>query len=422
METPLKLPSSHRLYPRLIDLSLGRIGDLLATLGDPQLRLPPIIHFAGTNGKGSTLAFLQGILQADGKRVHAYSSPHLIDFNERFVVAGRVASDELLAKPSKLLENCPNNVTFFEAATAAAFLLFAEHRADYTLLETGLGGRFDATNVIPTPQAAVITPISVDHTEYLGKSLSAIAAEKAGIIKPGGTVVVAEQEAEVMDGLLPALEAAKPLIHGEHWRLDGDCYRRRGLSLPLKPSLMGVHQYMNAATAAAVADLVLNVPTAAITKGIATARWPGRLQRLANWRKDDRWELWVDGAHNQAAARALVASLRQWRPKPTHLIVAMTGGRNAEDFLSAFAPLKPSLTAVTVPSVNCLNPSEITAAARRLGFKADTATSVGEALTEIAVDSPLRVMICGSLYLVGAALQEVAQSPRAASAQARNSA
>ena len=420
METPLRLPSSHRLYPRLIDLSLGRISGLLSALGEPQLRLPPTIHLAGTNGKGSTLAFLRSILEAHGKRVHAYTSPHLVSFNERFVVASEPASDEQLAKPSRLLANCSNNVTFFEAATAAAFLLFAERPADYTLLETGLGGRFDATNVVPKPLAAVITPISVDHTEHLGTGLSSIASEKAGIIKPGSKVVVAKQRAEALRGLRPALADADAFIYGRDWRLLGNHYRRPGLGIRLRPSLMGVHQYMNAAVAAAVADSVLKLPPSVIAEGITTAEWPGRLQRLAA-EKNDLRELWVDGAHNQAAAQALAASLQEWEEKKTHLIVAMTGGRKSEDFLSAFRPLKPEIWAVAVPSVNCLEPREIAEAARSLGFKGRVAASVSAALSGIPAHAPSRVVICGSLYLVGSVLQEAAQA-KAASAQARSSA
>ncbi len=417
MKSSLTLPSSHRPYPRLIDLSLRRIKTLLSRLGNPHLGLPPTVHLAGTNGKGSTLAFLASILEAEGKRVHAYTSPHLIRFNERFLLGGKTATDEQLAKPSRLLAKCPGDVTFFEAATALAFLLFAEEAADFVLLETGLGGRFDATNVIPAPKAAVITPIAVDHTEYLGKNLSSIAAEKAGIIKPGGRVVIAPQSEAVLETLASALrqKRAEAFICGRDWWLEGGRYRRKGLEIILNPSLHGAHQYVNAACAAAVADWALGMPPQAIAEGIASARWPGRLQPLTPPGRNGVvpiWELWADGAHNRAAAEALSASLRGWDKKKTHLIVAMTGGRNPTDFLRPFSSLRPEVWGVGIPSVDCLTPKEVVTAARGLGFRGRVASSIFEPLASIPVDSVARVVICGSLYLVGEALRGLSRNGR----------
>ena len=425
MDKHLKLPKSHRSYPRLIDLSLERMKSLMTQLGEPQNRIPPIIHFVGTNGKGSTLAFLRSILEQDRKVVHCYTSPHLVEFKERFLVAGSLATDSQIAREAKLLGEA--RLTFFEAATAVAFLLFARHRADYTLLETGLGGRFDATNVIAPPKVAVITPISVDHTKHLGLRVSSIAFEKAGIIKRGSKVVVARQSAAA-SGVLKrkiAEQGCQGAIYGKDWRLKNCCYTRKGLVLRLNPSLKGIHQYMNAATAAAVADLVLGITPQTIADGIATAHWQGRMERISLAHSNslgdnsdhtsshtssdalegdsNRPSLWLDGAHNEAGVKSLAATLALWQPKPTTLVVGLTGARNPKNFFTPFIKNRINIhkvIAVAIPNTQCVDPHKIAAVAKELGFRSSVASNPMDGLAKVKS----RGIVFGSLYLVGSVL------------------
>ena len=425
-----------RLHPRLIDLSLDRVTWLLARLGNPHLALPPVIHVAGTNGKGSTIAFLRAMLEAAGHRVHVYTSPHLVRFNERIRLAGRLITDHDL---SRFLEACENandgaELTLFEIVTAAAFLAFAEVPADVVLLETGLGGRLDATNVIPAPAVTAITRISFDHMQFLGTTLVAIATEKAGIIKPGVPVVVAPQpDDQVERVLLAAASAARApvALAGRDWAVSpaadgGFLYQDGGKSLSLpQPALAGQHQLINAGTAiACLAPAGLSVDLAAIRAGLARVDWPGRLQALTNGRLPsllpDGWELWLDGAHNDSGGEAVAAQAELWARQDNRPLDVIFGGlatREPQDVLRPLARWTRRLLALTIPDTpNALAADAIASAARSVGIrKADAATGIVSALRTLAVVADdeaagggamaqRRVLICGSLYLAGAVL------------------
>ena len=412
------------LHPKLIDLSLGRIEQLLDALGHPEARLPPVIHVAGTNGKGSTIAFMRAVAEAAGLSVHVYTSPHLVRFHERIVVNGApVAEAELAA----ILEECDDAnagapVTFFEITTAAAFLAFSRRPADLLLLETGLGGRLDATNVLAKPALTVITPISVDHTGFLGENLADIAFEKAGILKSGVPCILAPQEPEAL-GVVErqALRTASPLkAAGVDWeagpRPGGMAFRDRhgALHLP-KPALAGSHQVVNAGTA--LAALRCWQPTtfgrAAAAAGLSSAAWPGRFQRLCSGSlatvAGGKCELWVDGGHNPAAGKALadaVAGLDGRRR--TALVCAMQANKDVDGFLRPFAGIADRVIATALPSAaEGLAPDRLAAAARAAGIPAETAPTP-ESAVELAVRARRcrRIVLCGSLYLVGAALAD----------------
>jgi len=395
-----------RLHPLVIDLSLDRVERLLAALGHPERRLPPVVHVAGTNGKGSLVAFLAAMAKAAGLAAHVYISPHLVRFHERITVAGRMIDDDALVA---LLEECEAAnagapITFFEITTAAAFLAFARARADLCLLEVGLGGRFDATNVIAKPALTAITPVSIDHVGFLGDTIAKIAFEKAGILKPGVTAVIGRQE----DAALAVIEARAKEV-GATLRVFGRDYDASGVA---SPSLPGPHQLDNAA-AAREAARVLRLPEDAISRGIATAVWPGRLQRLTEGVLFDRiprgWELWLDGGHNAAAAQALARMLESWRDRPTHLVFGMLNTRRPEEFLAPLAPFIAGLRAVTIPGEkNALPADALAEAAFGLGLAAAPAASIAAALDALGREGgpAARVLVCGSLYLVGAALAE----------------
>jgi dihydrofolate synthase/folylpolyglutamate synthase len=412
------------LHPRIIDLSLGRIERLLAALGHPERALPPVLHIAGTNGKGSVLAFLRAMLDAAGYSVHLYTSPHLVRFNERIVVAGEEIGDgDLLS----LLGECEaankgEAITFFEFTTAAAYLAFARAPADILLLETGLGGRLDATNVIDRPVLTAITPVSLDHQGFLGDDLGGIAAEKAGILKPGVTGVVSAQPEPAMAAI--AARAAKigaPLIReGDDWRVDEtkDGLRFSGrsgtLALP-RPNLAGAHQMANAGMALACLDALDGFPVddAAKARGITSARWPARLQRLTDGplaaALPDGWELWLDGGHNPAAAQVLA----DWADglsdgRPLHLISAFLETKDAEAFLQIIALKAASLHALAPDGEHAYIPAETLAGfGRALGLASTTAADVPAALEDLAGHKgPARVLICGSLYLAGEVLAQ----------------
>ncbi|MTE00409.1 bifunctional folylpolyglutamate synthase/dihydrofolate synthase [Paracoccus sp. YIM 132242] len=408
------------LHPKVIDLSLDRMHRLLAALGHPERCIPPAIHIAGTNGKGSTQAMIRAGLEAGGCRVHAYTSPHLARFHERIRVAGDLIAEADLAATLEECEaaNAGQPITFFEITTAAAFLAFSRTPADYTLLEVGLGGRLDATNVIDSPRLTVITPVSIDHTQYLGETLPLIAAEKAGIIKRGVPVVVGPQD----DEALRVIEAkasgltAPVLAHGQHWMIAPD---RGGMvyqddhglwDLPL-PNLIGPHQIQNAGTALA-ALRQLGATDAQARAAVTQAQWPARMQRLRRGPLVDlagpQAELWLDGGHNPAGGEAVAATLAAMPPRPTHLVCGMLNTKDIAGYLRPLAAHARSLTAIDIPGEPNTLPAETTAGlAASVGMTATTATDAAEAITQIiARDPKARILICGSLYLAGRVLRE----------------
>ncbi len=418
-----------RLHPKLIDLSLDRVRRLLAALGNPHERLGAVIHVAGTNGKGSTIAFLRACLEAAGYRVNVFSKPHLVRFNERIRLAGALIDDAALAD---LLEECERAndglpITYFEITTCAAFLAFARAPADIVLLETGLGGRFDATNVIAAPLATVITPVSLDHQHFLGDTVAAIAGEKAGILKRGRPAILAPQApaaAAVFEARAAALAA--PLFRGGwEWRalrtpagLRYEGQRWPSLDLPA-PGLLGPHQYENAGTALACLDRLVSVAItpAALAEGVRHAFWPARMQRLTVGplapASDTHWQLWIDGAHNQAGGEALAAMAAEWRDRPLRLVFGMLRSHDARAFLRPLGPLIAGLEAVTIPGEEgALAADEAAAAARAVGIAAAPRASLAEAIAAAAEQAPKgRILICGSLYLAGQALAENGSLP-----------
>ncbi len=412
------------LHPKSIDLSLDRVHRLLGRLDDPHRDLPPVVHVGGTNGKGSVLAFLRAMLTAAGYRVHLYTSPHLVHFNERVVLAGQPIDDEHLIALLDEAEaaNVGDPITFFEITTAAAMLGFARSQADILLLEAGLGGRLDATNVIDRPALTAITPISLDHQQYLGETLNQIAAEKAGILKPGVTAVIGPQPPDVLALFddRAALLGAPIFAHGRDWSAAQECagirYEGKDWRLVLpRPHLVGRHQTANAATAIACLEHLpgFTVPAPAIREGVSTATWPGRLQHLTagplvNALPAD-WSLWLDGGHNEAAARALAATLVGWRDQPLDLIVGMIGSKDPRTFLSALAPLARRVRTVSIPGQDTAIPApELARAACAGGLDAEPAATVADALRGLkdAADAPARILICGSLYLAGTILAD----------------
>jgi dihydrofolate synthase/folylpolyglutamate synthase len=407
----------HRLHPRAIDLSLERLVRLLAALDHPERRLPPVIHVAGTNGKGSTCAFLRAMAEAAGLRVHVYTSPHLVRFNERIRVGGALVDDETLADALEQVEraNGDDAITVFEVITAAAFLLFARAPADLCVLEVGLGGRLDATNVIPPAAAGAITSISLDHRDWLGDTLEAIAAEKAGIIKPGMTVATGAQEASVRAVLQTAADAAEArlLARDRDWWAgatpDGMRFEDAAGSLLLPPpSLPGPHQIDNAGIAlAALRATAVPVTRAALAHGLASAEWPARLQRL-NGRLAASlpagWELWLDGGHNAGAGAALAAQAALWADRALHVIVGMKQSKDASGFLRPLLSHAATVWAVAEPGQHLAQPvSDIVASS---GGVARAGPTVAAALVALPRDARrARVLICGSLYLAGEVLK-----------------
>ena len=406
------------LHPKAIDLSLGRMTRLLDALGNPERAMPPVIHVAGTNGKGSVVAYLDAMLRAAGYRVNSYVSPHLVRFAERIRLDGvPIAEDSLrasLAHCETVNDGAP--ITFFEITTAAAFHAFEQHPSDVLLLEVGLGGRLDATNVIARPALTVITPVSIDHTHYLGETLPLIAAEKAGILKRGVTGVIGRQEAEadaVIESIADGVGAPLARLDRE-WSFEGTgadlfvqdesgdgCY-------PL-PALAGDHQVENAALAAVCARLLpgFDVGDDAIAQGLREARWPGRLQRIPWGGLDDDWELWVDGGHNQAAALALACVAEGWADRPLDLVVGMLNTRPPEDYLRPLAPFVRRLAAVAIPDQAASRTAgEIDSTARSLGIDSERDASVDAAIARFSSGEaePGRILVCGSLYLVGSVL------------------
>ncbi len=380
-----------------------------------------MVHVAGTNGKGSTIAFLRAFLEAAGYRVHAYTSPHLVRFHERIRLAGKLIGEEHL---TALLEECERAnegkpITFFEITTAAAFLAFARQPADIVLLEVGLGGRFDATNVIPHPAATIITPVSLDHQHFLGDTVAAIAFEKAGILKKGAPAVVAEQPPEVAAVIeARARELGAPLFRqGREWKVSrgagGDlAYRgKTALDLP-PPGLLGEHQYGNAGTALSALDCLEGFKPGqdALARGVKDVEWPARLQRLLKGPLVEalprNCELWLDGAHNAAGAAALARVLEGWQDKPVSLVFGMLKTHDAEVFLRQVAGYAEELAGVAIPREANALPAEAAAqAARAAGMRAHASPSIAAAVKAVAKPDS-RVLICGSLYLAGRVLEE----------------
>ena len=407
----------HDLYPRLIDLSLDRLRRLLDRLGNPEARLPPVIHVAGTNGKGSTCAFLRAMAEAGGWRAHVYTSPHLVRFNERFRVAGRLVDDAALEATLAEIEtvNAGDPITVFEVLTACAFLLFARRPAELCILEVGLGGRGDATNVIARPAATAVTSISLDHRELLGETLAEIAAEKAGIFKPGVPAAFGTEAAEVTAVLhaRAAAAGAPPWRRGHEWDLTGGRYHDRQGSIALpEPALPGPHQWANAALAvAALRASGLALPPEALADGVARAEWPARLQRLDASLLPAGFSLWLDGGHNPGAGLALAAQLDRWADQPVHLIVGMKQGKDAADFLRPLLTRAATVWAVAEPGQHLALPvTDIIAAA---GGRARPGPTVAAALAALRREAPGRVLICGSLYLAGEVLKSGLATPPA---------
>ncbi len=424
------------LHPKSIDLSLGRIVALLDKLGNPQERLPPVIHVAGTNGKGSTIAFMRAILEAGGLSVHVDTSPHLVRFNERIRLGqppsqpggGQFVSDALLTDALERCEAANGNspISFWELVTAAAFLLFSEQPADVLLLEVGLGGRLDATNVIARPAATIITPVSMDHAEYLGDTVEKIAAEKAGIFKRGAPAVIARQGIATTDVLVAAAEkagAASIMVGGQDFAVHEEAGRliyqdlEGLLDLPL-PRLAGRHQIENAGTAIAglrAAGYGL-LPVSAFEAGIQRAEWPARLQRLKQGRLaaliPQGAELWLDGGHNADGAKVLavaMADMQDRKPAPLILVCGMLGTKDLPAVLAPFKGLAQELVAVPVTGLMAGRPpQEIADAAAALGLVSCVAETVNAALAGLSTrdwPEPPRILICGSLYLAGAVLE-----------------
>ncbi|MGF1649924.1 MAG: bifunctional folylpolyglutamate synthase/dihydrofolate synthase [Hyphomicrobiaceae bacterium] len=427
------LASLRQLYPVSIDLSLDRVRVLLSKLGAPHRKLPPVIHVAGTNGKGSVCAMSAAMLRRAGLRVHVYTSPHLVRFGERIALAAddgstRPIGDDCLID---LLErvrsiNGSDPMTFFEITTAAAFLAFAEAPADVVVLEVGLGGRLDATNVVESPAVTVITPIALDHTERLGPTLASIAGSKAGIMKPGVGCVVGPQEPEALEVIeAVASERRAPLIiHGQDYETFAQngrlVYQAEDLlyDLPL-PALRGPHQISNAGIAIAAVRRFATVTghgkslgEAAIAAGLSSTVWPARMTPLNGGRLSKRLasddELWLDGGHNPAAGAVVaqtLADLEDRAPKPTWLVCGIMQHKDVDGFLSHFAGLVRGLIAVPVTGGlgEPEQPAVLAARARAVGIPATTAPDVATALAELVASTQgaRRVLICGSLYLAG---------------------
>jgi dihydrofolate synthase/folylpolyglutamate synthase len=412
------------LHPRKIDLSLDRIDRLCGALGRPEQRLPPSIHVAGTNGKGSTTAFLRAIAEAAGLRTHVYTSPHLVRFAERIRIAGALISDGELAAVLDEVErvNAGEPITFFEITAAAAFHAFAAHPADLAIIEVGLGGRFDATNVIPCPAVAVIAPVDFDHKEFLGDDLGGIAREKAGILKPGGRGVVARQADAARDVILAEADRVSADLTWmgtdfDIWR-EGDGVAWQGpdrlLDLPA-PALPGQHQVDNAglAIAAALALGDRRIDAGAIAAGLRSVRWPARLQRLttgplARLADVAGSDLWLDGGHNPHAARALAAHLQGLQARdgrPVTVIMGLLANKDAAGILAPFAERKVRLIFTDFAATAAASSGDLASVAEGLGLQAETAPDVTRAVhmaTKGGVST--HILICGSLYLAGEAL------------------
>lgn len=415
------------LHPKKIDLSLGRIERVLTELGNPQANLPPVIHIAGTNGKGSTLAFLASLIEqagGAGKTCHRYTSPHLVRFNERIVVAGSPVSNEVMTAAAIEVEKANGNqpLTFFEAMTATAFLIFSRTKADFCLLETGLGGRLDATNVIPNPVATLISSIDYDHQAFLGDSLPEIAFEKAGIIKPNCPVIVAPQEPEVLDVIKKQATQKQSTLfyYGKDWKIDikenSFLYQDKNnkWDLPL-PTLKGEHQIENAGLALFAANLLkVNKNKNEVSSAIVKAHWQARLQKMTLQGR----EIYLDGGHNNEAGKILAAFIEKEKEKekgsrPCYLLCAMRATKSAEGFLMHFTNSIDKLFALPLPDAQAVpgegakayTPGELQAQAEKLNIKSACADSIETALQAIPQSPKPLILIAGSLLLAGDVLK-----------------
>ena len=416
------------LHPKIIDLTLDRMLPLLAKLDHPEQRLPPVVHVAGTNGKGSLLAYLRAMLEAAGYRVHVYTSPHLVRFAERIRLAGKIIEEDSLRELLLACEkaNGQTPITYFEITTIAAFKAFAETPGDILLLETGLGGRYDATNVVARPALTAITPISHDHAEFLGTDLAGIAGEKAGIIKPGVPVVIGPQEPAALEVLQKTAETLESPAHiynrdwscrktVEGWQFNGPDGAR---DFP-EPALHGVHQIDNAAIAVACLHHLggFTVSDTAIRQGLAKVEWPARMQRLKQGpiveALPDHVEVWLDGGHNSAAGEQIAKSFSKWNeaePKPSYLIAGMLNTKDQKAFFSKLAPVISAGHCITIPEEAAATPAaDLAAMARASGLDASEMPSLRaavEALKPKLSEKPCRLLIAGSLYLAGQILRE----------------
>lgn len=412
-----------QLHPKLIDLSLDRMYDILAKLGNPHHSLPPVVHVAGTNGKGSAIAYMRAALIAAGYRVHVYTSPHLVRFHERVELDGETISEADLAE---LLDECERinggePITYFEVTTAAAFLAFSRVPADILLLETGLGGRLDATNVVDRPLATVITPVSLDHQQFLGDTIAKIAGEKAGIIKPGVPVIIGPQVSEARDVMVARAAAldSPAFVSGTDFdvieqttdgfvMVDGD----DRLAMPM-PCLLGPHQPHNAATAIAALRRLegFDLSEESLARGLTTARWPARMQQLHAGRLKEMLgpdtELWLDGGHNPAAGLVLADMAQSWTDRPLDLVVGMMNTKDPTGFIKPLAPFVRRAIAVEIPGEkNTLAAEDTLRVLKDAGLEASSASDVEVALQQLAAEKgPSRVLICGSLYLAGRVLE-----------------
>ncbi|MGV6839702.1 MAG: bifunctional folylpolyglutamate synthase/dihydrofolate synthase [Planktomarina sp.] len=406
------------LHPKVIDLTLDRMWRLLQALGNPQDRLPPVIHVAGTNGKGSTQAMIRAGLEGAGNTVHAYTSPHLARFHERIRLAGDLISESRL---SEYLDRCyaandGAEITYFEITTCAALLAFSETPADYLLLEVGLGGRLDATNVIDTPALTIITPVDLDHQQFLGDTIAQVAGEKAGIIKHRVPCIVAPQKDEALEVIehQAARNMAPIHAHGQNWHVSVERERlvfqdETGLlDLPL-PALRGPHQIQNAGTALA-ALRTLDAGEAAYEAAMTNASWPARMQKLTEGTLPSAFpncEIWLDGGHNPAAGKALAQTLGELGKRPTVAICGMINTKDLQGFLEPLADHMEHLIALTIPNEpNAVPAQDVQNAALAVGIDASVADNLHAALEAAANLSPnARIVICGSLYLAGHVLR-----------------
>ncbi len=428
------LPQSDRilarlmaLHPKKIDLSLGRMQRLLDRLDNPERRLPPVFHVAGTNGKGSTCAYLRAMLEAGGYRVHVYTSPHLVRFAERIRLAGRIIDEDKLVEVLELCEqaNGPEPVTFFEVTTAAAILAFANTPADAIILEVGLGGRLDATNVVDHPLVTAITPVSIDHEEFLGQTIARIATEKAGIAKQGTPLVVGTQEPAALDSIKKVAQTAGASVsaQGPDWQVtpvdNGFLFTATApdgkpvsLSFP-DPALIGPHQIMNAGLAVACILVQSTFPLSHsdMAKGLQAARWPARLQDitqapgLPTLPTDTR--VWLDGGHNPSAGKALGQAFEK-KDRPLYLVSGLMANKDAADFFKALKNCATALYTIDIPGENCHPAAKLAGYGKRGGLDAQAADDLDDALQKIlsenSDDQPFDILICGSLYLAGYAL------------------
>ena len=418
-----------KLHPKLIDLSLSRLKKLLGRLGNPEENLPPVIHVAGTNGKGSTIATMAAIYRSAGYRVHIYTSPHLVSFTERIVISGSEISKNYLEELLLECENTNNgeNITFFEITTAAAMLAFSRNPANLLLLEVGLGGRFDATNVIERPMLSVITPVSMDHQDFLGNTIDEIAFEKAGILKPSVSAIIGPQTNEALNVIKRrALElGSSAYVFGEDWNIspaNNQLMFKMGSksSIVPRPNLLGDHQIQNAGCALASVKLLngqFPVSPQEIEMGLVSINWPARLQKLKEGNLIENLledvEIWIDGGHNQDAAKAIASTLRDWRTASPeisiHMVFGALNNRCPQNFLQYFTDVIDTIRAVDIPGeTNALSASQIETAALKCGLKAYPAKGISPAITDIISNSSgkRRILICGSLYLAGAVLRK----------------